>query len=74
MAYKHVLDCPIDNTRLEDVISSHSGEETYHCLPCNTYWHVAWEKHLPINSKRYKWRVKYIRDDFGKAYKYIYSI
>ena len=73
MAYKHLLYCPTDHKTLRDMVSSHSGEETYHCEDCDTYWHFKWFKHYPEGSKRYKWRIEYIRDDFGQLFALTYT-
>lgn len=68
MAYKHVLYCPEDKTKLDTMVSSANGEETYHCIECDTYWHFKWMKQTPLGGGPYKWRLVYIRDDFGKTF------
>lgn len=72
MAYKPVPKCPEDGTRQHGMVQSTSTEETYHCPNCGTYWHYAYVKHYGIGNSRYKWRLLYVRDDFGKMFEMIY--
>lgn len=70
MAYKHIVRCPLDNTKLRSMVASTTEYETYHCLDCDTYWHVYWYKYRTVLKSGFKWRISKIRDDFGKLFSY----
>lgn len=72
MSKKPIAICPKDKTPVPDMVQSTSKENTYHCSTCDTYWHFHYVKYYPISGKRYKWRIVYIRDDFGTKYEVSY--